>query len=176
MKWPIIILVILLIQSVYSQCSNDQININIASKKELDELYGIGEVKAQAIIDERPFDSVGDLINVYGIGEKTLEKILNQGLACVDTGVEKEKINKEIQEDLTQDDLVKTSIQKQEKKKEPIQVIKLNSKDIKTDVGEENKEVAHKNNYAVYGLIVFCLILGLLFYRKRRQVKKYGLD
>lgn len=55
------------------------VNINTATKEELDSLKGVGPVKAQAIIDYRkkngPFKSVDDLKNVNGIGPKTLDDI-----------------------------------------------------------------------------------------------------
>ncbi len=57
-------------------------NINTADKQALDELSGIGPVKAQAIIDYRTehgaFESVDDLQEVNGIGSKTLEEIKDE--------------------------------------------------------------------------------------------------
>jgi len=66
----------------------NKININTATLEQLDELVGIGPKYAQAIIDGRPFSSVGDLLRIKGIGEKTLQKIKEQGWACVDCQTE----------------------------------------------------------------------------------------
>jgi len=56
------------------------LNVNLASQEELEELPGIGPVKAKAIVEFRekngPFRTVEDLVQVPGIGKKTLEKLL----------------------------------------------------------------------------------------------------
>ena len=60
---------------------NELININTASKSELTALSGIGDVKAQAIIDYRNtngnFKSIEDILNVSGIGDAVFAKIKN---------------------------------------------------------------------------------------------------
>ncbi len=61
----------------------DRVEINTASLEQLDEIIGIGPALGQRIIDARPFSSVDDLLRVSGIGEKTLQKIKDQGLSYV---------------------------------------------------------------------------------------------
>ena len=51
------------------------IDINAASKRELETISGIGPVLADRIIRSRPFTSVDDLIRIKGIGPVTLKKI-----------------------------------------------------------------------------------------------------
>lgn len=55
------------------------LNINTATVEQLMELPGIGEIYATRIVEFRtengPFESVGALIHVPGIGEKRLESI-----------------------------------------------------------------------------------------------------
>ncbi|NCC87412.1 MAG: ComEA family DNA-binding protein [Clostridia bacterium] len=66
-------------EQTVSSSTSKIININTANVQELTTLNGIGEVKANAIINYRTengyYNSVDELINVKGIGEKTIDKI-----------------------------------------------------------------------------------------------------
>lgn len=59
----------------------ERININTADETQLQSLPGIGQVRAAAIVAEReengPFRIPEDLIRVSGIGQGTLEEILD---------------------------------------------------------------------------------------------------
>jgi hypothetical protein len=67
--------------------SQTKIDINIALLKDLEKIIGIGPALGQRIINARPFSSINDLLKVKGIGEKTLLKIKEQGLACVNCAI-----------------------------------------------------------------------------------------
>lgn len=151
---------IFLLNFVSSSCNSTQIDINTASIEELDKLEGIGYAYAGKIIANRTYDSINDLIRVSGIGDVTLNKIKEQGLACVDNGnIEEEEVNElieEIKTENTEPELANLS---------PIKLNYLNSKDIKS---EDNKEIL-KRNLSFCGIILFCIIFGLLFLLNKRK-------
>ena len=111
MKKLLLFFVFLMISGVFAQCNSNQIDINIASKTELENLYGIGPVKSEEIIKSRPFDSIEDLIKVKGIGEITLNKIKEQGLACVNSSSQNNQENQESSSSSSQTDQTTTTTQ-----------------------------------------------------------------
>ena len=52
-----------------------KVNINTATKEELEALPEVGPVKAQAIIDGRPYKTPEDVMKIKGIKEGTFSKI-----------------------------------------------------------------------------------------------------
>ncbi len=52
-----------------------KINPNTAARDELMLLPGVGEVTANRIIEARPYKKLEDLLDVDGIGVKTLERL-----------------------------------------------------------------------------------------------------
>ena len=61
------------------------VNLNTAGVEDLDELPGVGEATARAIVEDRelngPFSAPEDLMRVSGIGEKKFARL--EGMVCV---------------------------------------------------------------------------------------------
>jgi len=84
MKFILILLAVLLCPVFV--LATEMVDINTATLAQLDTLTGIGPTYAQRIIDGRPYSLLDDLLRVKGIGPATLQKIKDQGLACVNCG------------------------------------------------------------------------------------------
>ncbi len=189
----VIFLMIINLNFISSVCKDNQIDINSASLKELEDLSGIGPVKAQSIVDSRPFEKIDDLIKVKGIGEVTLNKIKEQDLACVgnkntknkeeiyddfeDEEIESKESKKSKEESqeielvsykLSEEDENKLN-NKESKKLEPIVLNEVSPKNIKS---EENTKELNKTKLANYGLIIICILVGFLFLLKKKENEK----
>ncbi|MEK6883541.1 MAG: helix-hairpin-helix domain-containing protein [Nanoarchaeota archaeon] len=190
----IIFIILVNTNLVYALCEENQIDINTASAGELDKLYGIGPVKADAIVSSRPFNSLDDLINVNGIGEKTLEGIKNQGLACVDSDYdkndeddvtpnsdeeeEKEQDNKEnTQKNIEKKEnaiLTNLNIDKIDKENNASEIVKLEAKSIKSDIYISKQEKVKQ--YSVYLFFIFLFLSAVFFVIKRfKKIKERGV-
>jgi len=70
------------VDQVVESNGTTKVKINQATKDEIETLSGIGPAKAQAIIDYREenglFQTLEDLTEVNGIGEKTVENLKNE--------------------------------------------------------------------------------------------------
>jgi len=185
-----VLIFIFLIMNISASCNETQIDINSASMEELDNLTGIGPVYASRIIEGRQFGSVDDLVDVEGIGEKTLEKIKEQGLACVDGEIQnyeendleeetednfigKEAENNSIKEETKVEDVEETesliyeNFSQGTSKEAELTPIILNSKSIKSEEDNENL----RKNLALGGIVTFCVMFGALFLLKTRKRK-----
>jgi len=177
----LLLLIVLFLNSISSECSSGQIDINSASATDLDKLYGIGPAKATAIINTRPFEKVDDLISVSGIGEKTLAAIKAEGLACVKgEGIEEKETEKketvysknepEEKETVVERESITEPVVISQEKTAPIQTISLSPQDIKSE--KSNEGMSSSGKYAGYGLVIFCILLSGLWIIKKVKIKE----
>lgn len=173
-----LILLILFLPIIMGVCFEGQININNASKNDLMKIKWVGNVTAQYIIDyrnQKPFNSLDDLIFIKGIGEKKLSDIKNEGKACVTSKTEEGVINKEnnkmnktnnqnnsvlINNPINNSNLINQSLYNITQD----QIIRLNSKNIKTRLNSNFKG----ENYAIYWLVSFSILVVVLFILKKK--------
>jgi len=172
-KLIILFIFILFLGNISALCEEGQIDINNAQKEGLIQIIYIGEVRANELINLRPFESIDELIKISGIGNITLNKIKEQGLACVEqTKNETEKAEETAKsQDIEEETFLQASETEADKPKEPVtfNTINLNPKDIKSSNGEEKSESI--GNYAIYGFTIFCILIAVLFMLKIRKRK-----
>ena len=70
-------------QTASGSCGPGQVDLNTASVDELKLIKYIDVVRAPLVIELRPFTTVDQLINVKGIGPTYLQRIKDEGIACV---------------------------------------------------------------------------------------------
>ena len=63
------------VPEIVTETGEVRVSVNSGSAAELDTLPGVGPATATAIIEGRPYNAIEDLLNVKGIGPKTLEKL-----------------------------------------------------------------------------------------------------
>ena len=156
-----IILLLLMLSFVSAGC----VDINSATLEELDEIVGVGEAYAGRIMEDRPFDSVDDLIKVKGIGPITLEKIKTQDLACVNGEVEEfEGVEEDFEEEGEEIEKVIENEKDEEivLSPEPPKMISLNANG-DSELIYESKD-SRIMNFLPYVFSVFLIgLVGILF-------------
>jgi competence protein ComEA len=63
------------VPTLTTEAGEKRVSVNSATAAELDTLPGVGPATAERIIEGRPYNTLEQLLDVKGIGEKTLEKL-----------------------------------------------------------------------------------------------------
>jgi DNA uptake protein ComE-like DNA-binding protein len=80
--------------SAASKTAGEKLDINTASKDELEKLPGIGPVTSQKIIDGRPYRAKNELVSKKIVSKSEYDKIKDQIIAHQTTGMAKKSKSK----------------------------------------------------------------------------------
>lgn len=163
---------ILLISNISAVCNEGQIDINTASAEDLDKLSGIGSVYAQRIIEGRLFSSLDDLIKIKGIGNTTLNKIKEEGLACVDEETEEFENKTEFIDKPKEEKEITIKYEEVPKQIEltPI-ILNPHANSISKSIKSEDVKRILEGKLPFYGLLAIGFIFGALLLLKNRKNK-----
>jgi len=182
----VLALLVFIIGGIVAECNDNQIDINTASEDKLDEITYVGPATAQSIVSKRPFEEVNDLIHVNGIGEIKLEAIKEEGLACVSKEPPEEEkpiedvlvIQLEDQESDIENKFYNYRNIDEFLDDEPLEEVLETTEELLVELvpqtikGDENSQSEIKGSYAIYGLILFCVLLAALFIVKKKNDRR----
>lgn len=167
-KLLVLFILLISIEIIIADCNENQVDINTASAEELDRIKWVGPSTALSIINSRPYQSLDDLLKVYGIGEVKLNDIKTEGIACVENENPYEEEEKEDEVKNETREVISVSISSEDSTKEnKKETINLNAKDINTETSS-----LFKGKYALVGLMFFSVLIVFLLLLKFKSRDK----